>query len=64
MKKCKAYWQRRLTRHKQVIALCYYENLNLREIGEVLGLTQQRVSQIRASALKKLQAAMKEYDNS
>ena len=49
-------------RYKQVIALCYYEKLNLREIGEVLGLTQQRVSQIRAKALEKLQAALKKYE--
>lgn len=50
-------------RHKQVITLCYYEHLNLREIGEVLNLTQQRVSQIRANALSRLAKAMKEYEN-
>ena len=32
-------------REKLVIALYYYENLTLREIGEVLGVTESRVSQ-------------------
>lgn len=49
-------------RQKQVISLCYYEGMNLREIGEILGLTQQRVSQIRARALKSLCNSMKEYE--
>jgi RNA polymerase sigma factor for flagellar operon FliA len=48
-------------KEKQVIALCYYENLNLREIGEVLSVTQQRVSFIRSSALEKLKKAMTQY---
>lgn len=47
-------------RYQQVIALCYYENLNLRETGEVLGLSQQRVSQIRASALTRLKKLMED----
>ncbi|NLV86549.1 MAG: FliA/WhiG family RNA polymerase sigma factor [Clostridiales bacterium] len=48
-------------RQKQVISLYYYENLNLREIGEVLGVSQQRVSQIRSKALKDLSEAMEQF---
>ena len=46
---------------KQVISLYYYENLNLREIGEVLNVSQQRVSQIRSKALEVLTEAMKDF---
>ena len=48
-------------KEKQVVTLCYYENLNLREIGEVLGVSQQRISFIRSSALRKLRQAMSQY---
>lgn len=48
-------------KEKQVIALCYYENLNLREIGEVLGVSQQRISYIRTNALAKLKVSMMAY---
>ena len=48
-------------KEKQVISLYYYENLNLREIGEVLDISQQRVSQIRKKALDKMYEIMKEY---
>ena len=48
-------------KEKQVVSLCYYENLNLREIGEILGVSQQRISYIRAGALSKLRASMVEY---
>ncbi|WP_458862807.1 sigma-70 family RNA polymerase sigma factor [Acidaminobacterium chupaoyuni] len=52
-------------KQKQVVALYYYENLNLREIGEVLDVSPQRVSQIRKKALEKLMISMKErgFDN-
>lgn len=46
-------------KHKQVITLYYHENLNLREIGEVLEISQQRVSQIRSKALECLGNALK-----
>ena len=48
-------------KQKQVISLYYYENLNLREIGEVLGVSQQRVSQIRTKAIESLSEAMKQF---
>ena len=48
-------------KEKQVITLCYYENLNLREIGEVLGVSQQRISFIRSGALRKMRSAMSQY---
>ncbi len=50
-------------KEKQVIALAFYENLNLKEIGEVLGVTPQRVSQIRKRALGILSGALEKYEN-
>lgn len=44
---------------KLVLALYYYEELNFKEIGEVLGLTESRVSQIHSKAILKLRAAVK-----
>ena len=38
-------------REKLVIALYYYENLTLREIGEVLRVTESRVSQLHTKAV-------------
>ena len=38
-------------REKLVVALYYYENLTLREIGEVLGVTESRVSQLHTTAV-------------
>ena len=34
-----------------MIALYYYETLTLREIGEVLGVTESRVSQLHTKAV-------------
>jgi len=41
-------------RERTVLSLYYYEELNLRQIGEVLHLTESRVSQIRTQALRRL----------
>jgi RNA polymerase sigma factor for flagellar operon FliA len=43
---------------RTVLALYYYENLNLRQIGEVLHVTESRVSQIRTRALQRLRQAL------
>jgi RNA polymerase sigma factor for flagellar operon FliA len=43
-------------RERLVIALYYYENLTLREIGEVLGVTESRVSQLHTKAVLGLRA--------
>ncbi len=41
-------------RDRLVITLYYYENLNYKEIAEVLGITVSRVSQIHSRLMKKL----------
>jgi RNA polymerase sigma factor for flagellar operon FliA len=43
-------------RDRLVLTLYYYEDLNLRAIGEVLHLTESRVSQIRSRAIERLRA--------
>ena len=45
-------------REKLVVALYYYENLTLREIGEVLGVTESRVSQLHTKAVLRLRSRM------
>ncbi|HSD77907.1 MAG TPA: RNA polymerase sigma factor WhiG [Solirubrobacteraceae bacterium] len=45
-------------REKLVIALYYYENLTLREIGEVLGVTESRVSQLHTKAILRLRSRL------
>src|SRR2546421_8779924 len=45
-------------REKLVVALYYYENLTLREIGEVLGVTESRVSQLHTKAGLRLKSAL------
>lgn len=45
---------------RSVITLYYAEELLLREIGEVLGVTESRVSQIHSRALYRLNASLRE----
>ena len=45
-------------RERLVMALYYDEELNLREIGAVLGVSESRVSQIHSQAVIRLQARM------
>jgi RNA polymerase sigma factor for flagellar operon FliA len=47
-------------REQLVVALYYYENLTLREIGEVLGVTESRVSQLHTKAVMRLKSALQE----
>ncbi len=41
-------------REKHIVALYYQEELTLREIGEVLGVTESRICQIHAQAISRL----------
>jgi RNA polymerase sigma factor for flagellar operon FliA len=45
-------------REKTVIALYYYEGLTLKEIGQVLGVTESRVSQLHTKAVLRLRARL------
>ncbi len=44
-------------REKRVVSLYYYDRLNMREIGEVLGVTESRVSQLLKKAITTLRGA-------
>ena len=47
-------------REKLVVALYYYESLTLREIGEVLGVTESRVSQLHTKAILRLKSRLED----
>jgi RNA polymerase sigma factor for flagellar operon FliA len=44
-----------------VLSLYYYEDLNLKEIGEILEVTESRVSQLHTQAVLRLRAKLKEH---
>jgi len=45
-------------REKLVVTLYYYEDLTLREVGEVLGVTESRVSQLHTKAVLRLKSRL------
>lgn len=48
-------------REKLVVTLYYYENLRLKEIAEVLGVTESRVSQIHSASIIKMKHQLNNY---
>lgn len=53
----------KLSRKEQiVVSLYYYDELTLKEIGEVLSLTESRICQIHTAILIKLKARLESYE--
>lgn len=48
-------------KEQMVVSLYYYDELTLKEIGEVLSLTESRICQIHAAVLGKLKARLDTY---
>jgi RNA polymerase sigma factor for flagellar operon FliA len=46
-------------KQRLVLSLYYYEDLNLKEIGQVLDVTESRVSQLHTQAIIKLRLKLK-----
>ena len=42
-----------------MISLYYYEDLNMKEIGKILGITESRVCQIHTKSVLRLRAKLK-----
>ena len=48
-------------KQRLVLSLYYYEDLNLKEIGEVLDVTESRVSQLHTQAIMWLRRKLKSH---
>lgn len=48
-------------REKLVLALYYDEELNFKEIGEIMGVSESRISQINSQAMLRLQSRLKDW---
>jgi RNA polymerase sigma factor for flagellar operon FliA len=48
-------------REKQIMGMYYEHDMNLKEIGAVLGVTESRVCQLHAQAVSRLRAKLKEW---
>ena len=46
---------------RTVLSLYYYEELTMKEIGQVMGVSEQRIGQINRKLIKKLRARMVGY---
>jgi len=45
-------------KEKKVLVLYYYEDLTLKEIGKILGVTESRISQLHTKAIMRLRAKL------
>jgi RNA polymerase sigma factor for flagellar operon FliA len=48
-------------RERQLMGMHYEQDMNLREIGEVMGVSESRVCQLHTQAVARLRASMKGY---
>ena len=47
-------------RQRVVLTLYYFEDMNLKEIGSLLGVTESRISQIHSAAVAQLRPVLEE----
>ena len=47
---------------RKVLALYYFEDMRLREIADVFGLTESRICQIHAQAVLAIKSYLQKYD--
>jgi RNA polymerase sigma factor FliA len=50
-------------KERQVLALYYYEELTMKEVGSILGIGESRVSQIHSMAVVRMRARLSELDS-
>jgi RNA polymerase sigma factor for flagellar operon FliA len=48
-------------KEKLLISLYYYEELTMKEIGEIMGYTESRISQLHTQAVYRLRHKLREY---
>ena len=48
-------------KEKLLVSLYYYEELTMKEIGEIMGYTESRISQLHTQAMLRLKARLREY---
>ena len=48
---------------KKVVTLYYYEELTLKEISAIIGVSESRISQLHTRALSKIKGQLKEYSD-
>jgi len=49
------------SKERYVVSLYYYEELTMKEIGEVMGYTESRISQMHTKAMFRLRVKLREY---
>jgi RNA polymerase sigma factor for flagellar operon FliA len=48
-------------RERQLMGMYYEQDMNLREIGAVMGVTESRVCQLHSQAVARLRAKLKQW---